>query len=620
MEEESAGFLYRNDARPQVRLISALAEGADRILTNSDNLQLDFDLELQAILPFLQEEYEYDFSATNSLAAPGEGTEQEFRTLLARAVGGDGFPRVLELDSSPNDRHAAYLQCSQVIVQHADLILAVWDESETEHAAPGGTLDTIDKALERDIPVICLSLREEGHVFILEPAPSLLSQKKRNRLNFDSTWLKSYLERTLLFADVPGLVSERQSGIWKPLFDESMSRRLMDYTNESGFRVDAAVESDFDGVSPLVLERTSLLPTKVFDSVQRLFAPNRPVEKLLDAWNLKSNQDSRRIKQVPRPDQLCPEATWPLKQMHAAFARSDQLAVHYARLHRSIFVLIYLLGAMALTIAAAAIYFKNVEIAFIELEASHMLIFLELLALLGILFFWALDRTKRLHDRWIEYRCLAEFIRPAIFLSLLGRTFPINRIRNAEELWARDSLGHGAAARNWTMVYLETVLRYAGLQPARMDTDYLKQCRDWICSRWLDKQIHYHSMNAARMHKLGHNLQRLSFIFFCVTLMLVVAKLAIPDTASVIGAALLVAVLPAWASAGLAIRNHAEFEISAQRSQVMRVKLIKLRKELLSAPLSSDQLARILLKVLDTTLSETADWLQLFEVKETETA
>ena len=119
---------------------------------------------------------------------------------------------------------------------------------------------------------------------------------------------------------------------------------------------------------------------------------------------------------------------------------------------------------------------------------------------------------------------------------------------------------------------------------------------------------------------MGHGLHRVSFLLFWITMAVVLLKLTGLPIANYIGAALLAAVLPAFASAAFAIRNHAEFDITAQRSQSMRVKLSRLRQQLADAPCDSKALADILLKTAETTMGETADWLQIFEVKQSETA
>ena len=82
----------------------------------------------------------------------------------------------------------------------------------------------------------------------------------------------------------------------------------------------------------------------------------------------------------------------------------------------------------------------------------------------------------------------------------------------------------------------------------------------------------------------------------------------------------LAAILPMLATTAYAIRNHAEFDISAQRSLSMRTALISRRKQLMPGPstLTSSQMTMILNDIATVTIKETADWLEIYEVKESE--
>lgn len=112
---------------------------------------------------------------------------------------------------------------------------------------------------------------------------------------------------------------------------------------------------------------------------------------------------------------------------------------------------------------------------------------LEFLFLGGIFMLWRLDHRRRYHDRWIEYRSLAEFLRPMIHLSLVGHTYPLNKPRAQEEEIARDRLCHAGPARSWVFMYVETVIRWAGVVGVRMDESYLRRCREHACVSWIDR-------------------------------------------------------------------------------------------------------------------------------------
>jgi len=130
---------------------------------------------------------------------------------------------------------------------------------------------------------------------------------------------------------------------------------------------------------------------------------------------------------------------------------------------------------------------------------------------------------------------------------------------------------------------------------------------------------------------LGRNLGRLSFCFFIATVIFVIGKLimlsmGLIDNSEIAKSfipsafAWLVAILPMCATTAYAIRNHAEFDISAQRSLTMRAALIFRRNKLNinQTTLTSSQMTDILDEIATITIKETADWLEIYEVKESE--
>jgi hypothetical protein len=121
-----------NKIPPRLRLISPLADGADRLAAE---LARELGYRLSAALPFPQAEYELDFSA--------EG-RAEFRHFLALAKGEDG---AIELSGSRNDADAAYSAVGEYVISNSDLLVAVWDRSRPN--LRGGTGDIVMGALAK---------------------------------------------------------------------------------------------------------------------------------------------------------------------------------------------------------------------------------------------------------------------------------------------------------------------------------------------------------------------------------------------------------------------------------------------------------------------------------------
>ena len=119
-------------------IVSALAEGADRLA--AERVLRRPGGRLDVVLPFPQAEYERDFEEPSSLAA--------FRQLLAQAN------RVVELPQSsggPGSREDAYLAGGQYLLDHCDVILAVWDGQGAQ--GRGGTGHIVELAKGLGLPV-----------------------------------------------------------------------------------------------------------------------------------------------------------------------------------------------------------------------------------------------------------------------------------------------------------------------------------------------------------------------------------------------------------------------------------------------------------------------------------
>ena len=135
----------------QLRLISSLAEGADRLAARQ---ALDLGAELDAPLPFAAEEYEKDFS--DSVA--------DFRQLLSKA-------RVLTLDGLRDGGVAqteSYESAGRFLARNCDLLMAIWDGEPAR--GRGGTAEIVRYAVGIGVPVWWIDLNGEAGAKLLRNA------------------------------------------------------------------------------------------------------------------------------------------------------------------------------------------------------------------------------------------------------------------------------------------------------------------------------------------------------------------------------------------------------------------------------------------------------------------
>lgn len=131
---------------PAIQVISALAEGADRLVAHA---ALEAGVGLVVPLPFRRAEYAEDFHTAPS--------RQEYYALLAQAH------QIVELGGrreTDADRAAAYAAAGSWIAMESDLLLALWDGREADGA--GGTAEVVAESQRLGRPVLWLPTAGSG--------------------------------------------------------------------------------------------------------------------------------------------------------------------------------------------------------------------------------------------------------------------------------------------------------------------------------------------------------------------------------------------------------------------------------------------------------------------------
>jgi hypothetical protein len=155
LEAGVAGIIARlrhdyleDDAETPIIVLSALAEGADRLVAR---VALAQGARLIAPLPMPRPEYARDFE-------PGlkPGNAAEFDELLAHAIAAPVIPftrgNSLEaVRSDPKKRAEQYRAVGLFITQHSNVLIAIWDGDETNMAV-GGTAEVV-KFTREGIPL-----------------------------------------------------------------------------------------------------------------------------------------------------------------------------------------------------------------------------------------------------------------------------------------------------------------------------------------------------------------------------------------------------------------------------------------------------------------------------------
>jgi hypothetical protein len=295
------------------------------------------------------------------------------------------------------------------------------------------------------------------------------------------------------------------------------------------------------------------------------------------------------------------------------YAWADNLAVFYAGLFRSAYLLRYVFSTLAVLFTVIGSFSPFAWQGF-------LLQVLSVGALIGVVL---LEKKKRWHLRSLEYRLFAEQLR------LLYFSFPLGGgVERISELGSEIRM-----PPRWITRQLRGIVREAGLVSAKITPEYLRAHRDLLCRANVKEQIEYHRALGWNAVMAGR-LYRLSMFFFLLGILAVVSRAAAAQwmpQLMVHGAAdggkpllywikISTVLFPALGMTLANIRGHGEFARMGSRSATM-LRFLEARKEALialeSAKPAADWEATSLVtrKIAHEMLGEVIDWRTLIAGK-----
>jgi hypothetical protein len=571
-----------------LRVISALASGADQWAA-AEALELGY--ELQSPLPFDRDEYRNDFTNTTEAA--------EFERLLSHATA------VLELDGrvvrssrgvrEPDSR--SYEAVGRAILNQSDLLVAVWDGEPA--GGTGGTGHVVEEALRRGIAVVWIPWGAPGAWRLQLPAWRLIEDVDDAK---DDCSRLTKLVRELLLPPDESECHDGRATMRATYFAEAQK-----------------------GGDPLIGCWTSFRNLVCVDpldlrSWKRVFSrkPFRAedfeettAQKAARGWTRQQCAD--RAMQHPVSQGL---RAWVDAAFLKHYAWANGLSIYYGNLHRSAFLVNFLLAACAVFLALVCVA------AGIAGRWQTGWILAELIVILVILGLTRLGRRRHWHQRWIDYRTLAERLRVARCASPFGGGGP-------QVVHAGHLAGYGNPLRTWMHWHFRAIERAAGLPNAKCDGAYLASCQEFWRESLLTDQILYHRLSADRFGMLDRRLHVAGDALFVLTLVACALHVAhlwaggdprftwLPHWTPgwlTLGAAF----FPALGAAFAAIRSQSEALRLAQRSRAMDDGLTRLRMDLASvstegAALNSLRLRECFDRVSDLMIREMLDWRVVFQ-------
>jgi len=212
----------------------------------------------------------------------------------------------------------------------------------------------------------------------------------------------------------------------------------------------------------------------------------------------------------------------------------------------------------------------------------------------------AVGSRQEWHRRWLDYRQLAERLRPMRSLKLLGIAAP-------------DPPGTetNPVPKRWIDWYASGIWRAMGCPAGAIDPQRAARLADAIADHEVAPQVAYHEHHAEQIEMLDHRLAVIGTMLFAATLVVSIATI----TGLALGAAfvstygnwftLVSAGFPALCTAVFGIRFQADFGGDAVRSMATAATLRQIEQELRKevtlsrAADLSEQAARFMLSDLD---------------------
>jgi hypothetical protein len=533
---------------PVFRIISPLAEGSDRLVAE-EGLALGY--ELQCPLPFPADDYENDFSAQES--------KKHFRELLKQATA------VLELDGSrenQDSQNRAYESVGRTVLRHCDLLIAIWDGAEAR--SQGGTAQIVAEAAQLRIPTVWIKTIPPHDACIL------LSTEADGRCQLNIEELEKQLITQLSFQ-----LSEDGTS----LGGKSVDRRKT-YFQENPHTWTLGV---LFRIFSKLISGSNPWPLRV---VQQDYVKETR-EEWKAAWAVSHGLPADARHQVETKFLL-----------HYSWA--DKLANHFANLYRSSFVTNYLLAAGAVLFALRGFFDEKHANLWIELELSSIVLII-LITMMG--------RRKRWHERWIDYRSLAEKLRQMRFLFLIGR---FSRTDHVPEHSLR-----GVPRKTWVDWHFQAAVREAGMLRGELNRAYCLAYRKLLIEYEITSQIQYHARNSQSNGRVDRNLQWLATGLFFSTLIVCSAHLVDRSLYHKIYLVQLAAILPALGAAIHGINSQGDFRNVERRSADMNKWLsnILTRLRMAGDEISSDELAAFADEAAGVMGADLLDWRVDFQEK-----
>ena len=431
-----------NSVNAKILVISALAEGADRIVAQA---AIDAVLPLNAILPFARAEYRKDFASESSRA--------EFDRLLEHAS------PVLEIDGDRALEDRAYEAAGLAMLVATDLLIAIWDQERAR--GTGGTGHIVERAIAEGMPVILLDPKAQAEPVLLWTGDSALPVTS---VRIEDVPRQPLAERLAVAIEAMLAPPEREG-----------RSSLVQFYNE--------VQELFNPW-PLYSILLALIGVRKLRKTD--FQPPPYLKNSTRDWQAYFDKG-------PREPRL---TKWIRETLLPAFAFADNLSVFYAQKYRSAYVFNFTAAVIAVTFALVGLFYDPSAL------VRRIFEFGEITIIVAILLVVRTGSKAQWHKRSMEYRRLAEWLRHLRILSLTAARSAVHRPGRASGDGA-DWVSWYTYALDRQVPLPNTIANTEYLERAREVLKDPELAGQINYNRANARRMH---MVAERLHKAGHGL------------------------------------------------------------------------------------------------------------------
>jgi hypothetical protein len=562
---------------PELVVVSALAEGADRIVAE---VGLERGAVLDVVLPATRDFYARDFKTPESAA--------QYRRLLGKARS------VLELEAPDGTlaEKRGYEGAGLIMLAHADILIAIWDEGES--AGIGGTANMVQQAVSEGMPILLINPASPNDASLLWTGGMELPP---SRVRTED------LPTSDAFTALPELIET----LVAPPDDDETRASLLKFYGEP-----AAPMPRWPLYSAL-LQLLAVRQLRATDFLPKDVQPYPP-----DQWRAL----------FPGPPEPLTEAVCNL--LLPAVTLPNRFAIRYGELYRSAFVFNFLAAAFAVTLALLGL---SAELPWLHDrfdENGRLLIKVwlatgEITLLITIVVIWSRGASAGWHRRWLDYRRAAEWLRQLRVLGLVGARSPIPRPRRRPAARPEVRVAARQDQDDWVGWYVRAVERLMPPPTRVVDADYLEAARKAVIAVELRSQINYHHDNSRHMELAAHRLHQSGRVLFVTPGLIgfgfILAYLAYRFWGLGLAydvrlyATALTAALPAFGAALYAIQVQGDFETVAARSEEMAARLATIREVMNEEPIDFFRLSDLIQRAVGVMSDEQSEWRTLFSTR-----